>query len=60
MGLAESIYEEAERQNQKFLESCPICYGCEEPITSDVAWEIDGHLYCEDCIDNFKVFVERE
>ena len=60
MGLAEFLYEEAERRNRKFEESCPICFGCDEPITSDVAWEIDGHLYCEECIDNAKVFVERE
>lgn len=60
MGLAEFIYEEAERRNSKYEESCPRCFNCGEPITSDIAWEIDGHLYCEECIDDAKVFVERE
>ena len=60
MGFMDLLYEEAERRNRKFEESCPRCDNCGEPITSDIAWEIDGHLYCEDCMDDFKVFVERE
>ena len=60
MGFMDLLYEEAERRNSKYEESCPSCFNCGEPITSDIAWEIDGHLYCEDCMDDFKVFVERE
>ena len=60
MGFMDLLYEEAERRNSKYEESCPRCFNCGEPITSDIAWEIDGHLYCEDCMDDFKVFVERE
>lgn len=60
MGFMDLLYEEAERRNNKYEETCPRCYNCGEPITSDIAWEIDGNLYCEDCIDSFKVFVESE
>ena len=60
MGFMDLLYDEAERRNSKYEETCPRCFNCGEPITSDIAWEIDGHLYCEDCIDDAKVFVERE
>lgn len=58
IGLMEFLYEEAERRNRKYEETRPRCCNCDEPITSDIAYEIDGNLYCEECMDDFKVYVE--
>lgn len=58
ISLLEFLYEEAERRNRKYEENCPRCYNCDEPIYDDYAYEIDGNLYCEECIESFRVPVE--
>ena len=60
MGFMDLLYEEAERRNSKQEETCPRCYNCDEPIYDDVAYLVEGHLYCEDCIDSAKVWIESE
>ena len=59
ISLAEFLYEEAERRNRQYEESCPRCYNCEEPIMGGYAYEVGGQLYCEDCMDDFRVSVEE-
>ena len=39
---------EAEQEAQ--LEKCPTCAYCNEPIQDDYLFDIDGELYCEECM----------
>lgn len=36
------------------LEKLPKCIECGEPIQTEYYFEIDGELYCEECMDNHK------
>lgn len=45
---------DAERYQEE-LESAPhlYCVGCGEPLyNGDMAWRIEGDLWCEDCAQN--------
>lgn len=59
IGFAEFLYEEAERRNSNYEETCPHCSNCGEPIYDDYAWEINGEVYCEDCMNDFRVSTEE-
>lgn len=44
-------FERYDREQQKWLDSRPRCYVCEEPIQDEYAYR-DGEVwYCEDCKD---------
>ena len=45
-------------EQDRWLLSRPTCSECEEPIQDCECYRINGKLICEDCIDNFRVFVE--
>lgn len=34
----------------KWLAKLPRCCCCDEPIQDDFLYDIDGDLYCEDCM----------
>ena len=49
---------DAEQQDE--LEKLPNCCGCGEPIQDDDLFDIDGDLYCEECMEaHFKRPVEN-
>jgi formylmethanofuran dehydrogenase subunit E len=48
------IYEQDKR-----LERLPICCECGEHIQSEWLYDINGDLYCEDCMKNCRMAVER-
>ena len=57
----------AERDLQRYFKELesnrPHCEGCDEPITDDVYFEIDGMILCEPCFieycdANFKHFFD--
>ena len=33
------------------LARLPVCYHCGEPIQDDYLYNINGNLYCHDCLD---------
>ena len=39
-------------ERQKELDKLPTCDICGEPITGDFLYDIDGVLYCEDCLNS--------
>ena len=55
------IFEAHERQIERRLKQLPVCNRCGEPITSEVAFDVDG-LWCESCFENWRkevmVYVE--
>lgn len=39
-------------KQEQGLSRCPRCCNCGEHITDDYLYDIDGDLYCEDCLDD--------
>lgn len=37
-------------EGEAWLKSLPVCDECGEPIVEDFYWEINGDVYCEDCL----------
>lgn len=48
-----------ERQQEAELAKLPVCCGCGNPIQSEDLWDIDGSLYCESCMEDFKHSAEN-
>lgn len=54
-----SQWEEHERQAEARLAMCPLCSFCGEHIQDEFAYNINGELICQNCMEsNFKVYVE--
>lgn len=49
--LAERHLREAAAAEERWLATRPLCSECDEPITDDSCFEINGELICEDCMD---------
>lgn len=46
-------------QQQREVERCPKCDYCDEHITVETYYDLDGDIVCEDCLDrHFKKRVE--
>ena len=44
---------------QKYLDSLPLCENCEEPIQDEKCYEIGGEVLCEDCMkDRYERWTE--
>lgn len=44
-------------EQQKWLDSLPVCAECGQPIQDDYCYEIDGEIICEECLnDNYRHF----
>jgi formylmethanofuran dehydrogenase subunit E len=53
-------YEERrEREHQELLKRLPKCSKCGKPIENDECYEIGDELYCEECIENSKVWTDN-
>ncbi len=50
---------EQERRYQRWLKSRPICDCCGERITDDYYYDINGTIYCEDCLNEEFRFVNE-
>lgn len=51
-----ALYEAEQDRKEKKL---PICDCCGERITDDCLYDIEGTIYCEDCLnDEFKKFAD--
>jgi formylmethanofuran dehydrogenase subunit E len=44
------LYEEHERDQERRLKKYPKCDCCDEPITDDYFYDIDGTYFCERCL----------
>lgn len=46
-------------EEEEFEERLPVCCCCDNPINDDFLYEIDGDLYCEECMkDEFRRLTE--
>lgn len=49
------LHARYEAEQQRELDKLPKCDCCGETITDDFLFDIDGTLYCEDCLnDSFR------
>ena len=47
-----------ERDKENWLKSRPLCSCCGEHIQDEEAYDIDGQLYCPECIKQRKVYLD--
>lgn len=47
-------FDRYDRDQEAALRNLPICCNCQEHIQSEDLYDIDGSLYCEDCMEGFK------
>lgn len=50
---------EQERAYKRWLERLPRCSECGKKIESENCYEIGGELFCEECVESFKVCTEN-
>lgn len=43
-------FNRLDAEQQKHLNSLPLCDDCEEPIQDEKCYEIGGEVLCEDCM----------
>lgn len=43
-----------EAAEKRRIDSLPKCCECGKPIQDEKLYNINGDLYCEECIENFK------
>ena len=53
--IADHMAYEAEQE--RWLESLPTCTLCGEPIQQETAVYINGHYYCDDCLEENRVVI---
>jgi formylmethanofuran dehydrogenase subunit E len=46
------LWEQHQAEQDKQLESCDICSECGNPIQDDHYYNINGDLWCPNCIDD--------
>lgn len=51
-------FEAQDREQQRRLARCPICYECGEPIQDEKLFYIDGRFYHEDCMEEHHKYTE--
>lgn len=48
-----------EADQERWLESLPVCDECGEHIQSEDLYELDGLLFCENCMEGHRRSVEE-
>lgn len=51
MSDAYTQWKRREQQEQRELEKLPVCACCGEHIQSEHCYEIEGDLFCMECLD---------
>lgn len=49
---AYDLWEARDREHSRWLERLPKCCCCQEPIQQEMAFCLDDHWVCDDCIKN--------
>lgn len=51
-------FERYDREQTEQLKRLPKCSCCGDPIQGEMLYVINGELYCEDCIDDCRKYVD--
>lgn len=46
------MFRQREAEEERWLKGRPQCENCREPIQDEVLFDIDGKLYCEECMND--------
>lgn len=57
-GDIERAADLADIYHHRWIQSRPVCVKCGEHIQDEVAYDIDGDIYCPQCIREMRFFVE--
>lgn len=50
------LFIKHDRRQQQWLDSRPVCDYCDNPIQDDFAYQINGDILCEGCLnDHFRI-----
>ena len=44
---------------ERYEKRCPVCDGCGDHILDEHCYSIGAELFCEDCIQSFRVLTEN-
>lgn len=47
-------FERHDAEQQKLLEKLPVCHRCGDPIQQERAVKLEGHWYCDACLDDMR------
>lgn len=50
MDALERALAEREREEYRFEQACPVCSKCGETIQDEYYYDINGDIYCEECL----------
>ncbi len=53
-----SQWERHEAEQEARLRKRPVCSCCGEPIQEDSVVQIRRDYYCDDCLDDMRVYIE--
>lgn len=51
-------FEDRDREQEVWLQRRPVCIRCGEHIQEESATQINGVFYCDDCLDDMRVYIE--
>lgn len=57
MGEPYEDFLRKEAEEEKWLKTRPVCAWCGQPIQDEYAYEIDGELVCEVCIEECRTYI---
>lgn len=46
-------YRAHEAEQERRLSELPVCCYCENPIQDEHYYEINGEMFCPDCLENY-------
>lgn len=53
------MWERHEDEQEQRISRLPHCDHCHEPIQDEYYFEIDGEIICEECLNDYKKYVEE-
>jgi len=53
-------FEQRDLEQERWLERRPVCVCCGEHIQEDSAVQIQGSFYCDNCLDDMRVYIDDE
>jgi hypothetical protein len=49
------MFYKHEHEQRKLMKRLPICYECDDYIQSEYVYNLCGHDYCEDCMEEINI-----
>ena len=53
-------FDRWDAENYRREQKLPVCSECGRTIFEDYMYKIKGEIYCDECIGDFKVYIDEE